>query len=91
LKQLIGWVKWSGIFLVILGLVTVGLTDHFDSVAVDIQPPINTVVTQALAEEAVPQVSDMVIGDILIIFAQVIVAFQVTYEEKFVTKYKVNS
>ena len=91
LKQQIGYVKWSGILLVIAGLVTVGLTDHFFSEAQDIQPVTTTAVMKALAATSnAPIASDMVIGDVLIIFAQVIVAFQVVYEEKFIMKYNVS-
>ena len=91
MAQKIGWVKWSGILLVIAGLVTVGLTDHFYPEDAKNEVVTSTQVTGALEDAALPHATDMVIGDMLIIFAQIIVAFQVVYEEKFITKYNVSS
>ena len=90
MAQKIGWVKWSGILLVIAGLVTVGLTDHFYPEEAKDEADTSTKITQALVDSASSHATDMVIGDALIIFAQVIVAFQVVYEEKFITKYNVS-
>ena len=44
-----------------------------------------------LEDAALPHATDMVIGDMLIIFAQIIVAFKFVYEEKFINKYNVSA
>lgn len=88
----LAWSRWAGILIVFAGLVTVGLTDHFM-----VDPKLEAKsgddeVTQALSEEAGPKndVSDVVIGDVLIVIAQVLVALQVVFEEKYVAAYNVS-
>ncbi len=43
------------------------------------------------AETSQPGITNMVIGDIIIICAQFLVAFQVVYEEKFIHRFQVNT
>jgi drug/metabolite transporter (DMT)-like permease len=72
--------KLSGIVLIFAGLVTVGLTDHFDEAMT------------ALSEEAGPQqpFSDVVRGDIIIVLAQFFVALKVLTEKNIVAPYNVS-
>ena len=70
---------------------TVGLTDefYFDKNPVKEDESSELLVAVA-AESSKPGVTNMVIGDIIIISAQFLVAFQVVYEEKFIHRFKVN-
>jgi len=61
--------QWSGIFFIIFGLATVGASDFFSS--------------DSTGDVYYP--SNIVLGDVLIIIAQIITAIQMVYEEKFVT------
>lgn len=61
--------EWAGIFMVIVGLTTVGAADFMFSPKGEDNPDRNSIIT----------------GDILIIIAQVITAIQMVVEEKFVT------
>lgn len=58
--------RWAGIFVIIIGLATVGLSDFSEG--------------QSGGSVAMDQV---ILGDILIVIAQVITATQMVYEEKF--------
>ena len=89
LAQKIGVVKWSGIMGIITGVVAVALTDQFFSE--EAEATTSTPITRALEDAAWPHATDMVIGDMLIIFAQIIVAFKFVYEEKFINKYNVSA
>ena len=103
-KQIFGY-KWVGILFVISGLVTVGICDvlysnsggggeHNSTTAVEKGPYFNAEYLRNITPgeyiaEKNKSSSDIMLGDILIVGAQVIVASQVVYEEKFVTKYNV--
>ena len=79
--------KWTGILAVIAGLVAVGFNDQFFPEEATTSTPS----MGALEDSAWPHATDMVIGDMLIIFAQIIVAFKFVYEEKFINKYNVSA
>lgn len=71
--------EWLGIFVLFLGLLTVGFSDYREA---------------KLKEEAKEQVKvekehpmeHMIMGDIIIVLAQIIIALQMVYEEKYVSK-----
>jgi len=68
--------------------VTVGLTDQF--FMGDEVPNSDPVIAEEVKEEVEPVgVSYMVVGDLIIVAAQILVACQVVFEEKFVRRYEV--
>ncbi len=68
--------------------VTVGLTDQF--FMGDDVPNSDPVIAEEVKEEIEPVgVSYMVVGDLIIVGAQILVACQVVFEEKFVRRYEV--
>lgn len=93
LKRKIETCKWIGIALIICGLVLVGLADVSaateDKTVVgyaiqrnDFRQIFNNHEKQSRPEQA----NNIIKGDCLIIFAQIVTAFQMVYEENFVTK-----
>ena len=68
--------RWVGILIVTCGLVTVGISDVLNQ---------NNSNHLTLNENHNLQM----VGDIMIITAQIIVALQMVYEEKFITKYNI--
>jgi drug/metabolite transporter (DMT)-like permease len=76
----LSWTRLPGIVLTFAGLVTVGLTDHFDEAIA------------AVSEETGPQKTffGVVNGDIIIIAAQVFVAQRVMYEEILLADFNVS-
>jgi len=102
LRRRLEWFRWLGIVFVIGGLVTVGTTDIIysdntnstDTNATTLlsRPYDNEfyglIMLGAEADEHTP--TQILIGDILIVCAQVIVATQMVYEEKFISKYNVH-
>ena len=66
----------------------VGLTDQF--FMGNEVPNSDPVIAEAVKEEVDPTgVSYMVVGDLIIVGAQILVACQVVFEEKFVRRYEV--
>ncbi|XP_035233832.1 solute carrier family 35 member F6-like [Stegodyphus dumicola] len=68
--------EWVGIFIVIFGLLCVGISDDFSS-----NP----------GSEHNASLNGIITGDLLIVLAQIIVATQMVLEEKFVTKYDISA
>ena len=102
-KKLFGY-KWAGIVFVIGGLFTVGICDvlysggggggnHNSTAAVEGKPFFRAEylgnIIRGYNSERNKSSSDILLGDLLIVGSQVIVATQMVYEEKFVTKYNV--
>merc|ERR1712062_219332 len=106
LRKRLEWFRWSGMILVIGGLVTVGLTDILytpngkNSTEIQPIPEYNATYQPEFnygnimlgkvedgSDDHDPQ--SLLLGDVLIVCAQVIVASQMVYEEKFITKYNV--
>merc|ERR1711990_44517 len=75
LKKRLEWFRWTGMALVVCGIALVGGTDF-----------INT----GDEEEEGGAVNKAVIGDIIIVCAQLLTACQCVYEEKYITKYDVH-
>ena len=84
------WAKRCGILLVITGVVSVVMVDHYHPEAALMKTNTSTPIQKALEASAWPHATDMAIGDMLIIFAQIIVAFQVVYEEKFIANHNID-
>jgi len=91
-----GWYRWAGIMFVILGLVTVGLTDVlYPQDEEGGSKPISESQDQAYTSTNAENMdakndrtnTQILMGDMLIFCSQIIVAFQMVYEEKFITKY----
>jgi len=74
LKRKLEWFRWAGMGVVIVGIIMVGGADFIK--------------TGEDADES--GVSDAVIGDIIIICAQVVAACQFVYEEKYIAKYDIH-
>lgn len=87
--------KWIGIFFVIAGLVIVGLCDVLSQKSSSEVQSIHEffgVYHEKVQNGTTPSnhsANHQLLGDILIVCAQVIVASQMVYEEKFITKYNV--
>lgn len=68
--------EWIGIFIILIGLLTVGYSDFRDRKGVKKGAETHTN-------------SEMTVGVILIVLSQAIIAMQMVYEEKFVYKYNI--
>lgn len=81
LKRRLSLREWIGIFIIMLGLLIVGLADFIDK----------DTVTDGKSEGKKESHSDkdMIFGIILIVFSQAILAMQMVYEEKYVHKYNI--
>jgi len=103
LRRRLAWFKWAGMVFVIGGLVTVGVSDmlnqkdcspsdHNTTVSSTKQQfslmsaPISLAVTDPGCKN---DTTNIFVGDLLIFCSQIIVATQMVYEEKFITKYNV--
>ncbi|KDR11870.1 hypothetical protein L798_14137, partial [Zootermopsis nevadensis] len=71
--------EWGGIFLVIGGLALVGVSDFF-------APSNPAKLTEAATPASNHSTGDIILGDLLIIGAQVVAASQMVLEEKFVSE-----
>merc|ERR1719350_836811 len=103
LRRRLAWFKWAGMVFVIGGLVTVGVSDMLNQK--DCSPSDhNTTVSStkqqfslmsapislAVADPGCKNdTTNIFVGDLLIFCSQIIVATQMVYEEKFITKYNV--
>jgi len=103
LRRRLEWFRWLGILFIIGGLVTVGTTDIIYSGTSNstdtnatvglTKRPFNHEFFGRLggavsSDEHSP--TEILIGDIMIVSAQVIVASQMVYEERFISKYNVH-
>jgi len=105
LKRKLGWYRWLGMCLVVCGLVVVGAsdmiyspggggnsTDPNSTLTMGNEIGLWSVPTSLhrlyMGEDVHPQ-NEIILGDIMIVCAQVIVATQMVIEEKFVSKYNV--
>ncbi|XP_073985672.1 transport and golgi organization 9 [Rhodnius prolixus] len=69
LRRKITWQQWLGILLVLAGLVVVGVSDYL--------------LNKDSAESS--NTNNMIMGDLIIVGAQIITAAQMVYEEKYIT------
>ena len=81
LKNRLHLYHWGGIFLVVLGLVVVGLGDVIKGVPY--------VQTGSASEQGNIEANLIITGDLLIVMAQIITAIQMTYEERVIKKYNI--
>ena len=90
--------RWIGIVFVIIGLSIVGVCDILFKPSVDPNPNSNPANSSSIHEfygVSKPRIeepsnhtgNEQLIGDVLIVCAQVIVASQMVYEEKVVSRY----
>merc|ERR1712142_475441 len=105
LRRRLAWFKWAGMVFVIGGLVTVGVSDmlnqkdctpsdHNNTITTDkphhqfsiMDAPISLADTKPVCKN---DTTNIFVGDLLIFCSQIIVASQMVYEEKFITKYNV--
>jgi len=103
LKRKLAWFKWAGMVWVIGGLVTVGVSDMLNQKDCNpsdhnttesaFHPKFNLMsapISLATSEPSCKNdTTNIFVGDLLIFCSQVIVASQMVYEEKFITKYNV--
>lgn len=75
-----------GIVIVIVGLITVGTTDLINASQRSDQLKSST--GPKTAEDEL-SLTDVLLGNVLIVLSHLIFSIQMTYEEKFITKYKV--
>jgi len=100
LRRRLEWFRWVGIIFVIGGLVTVGTTDIIYSpdkpdngTSLNARPYNKEFYGPMMlgkVSEDKHSSQEILIGDILIVCAQIIVASQMVYEEKFISKYNVH-
>ena len=89
--------RWIGIFFVIAGLVVVGVSDIYfppppkngTDMAFFSREYFGVYNPHSVTEDPSNHTNNELLGDILIVCAQVIVASQMVYEEKFIAKYDV--
>jgi len=105
LRRRLAWFKWAGMVFVIGGLVTVGVSDmmnqkdcetphHNTTISMAkthhqfslMDAPISLADTRPVCKN---DTTNVFVGDLLIFCSQIIVASQMVYEEKFITKYNV--
>lgn len=98
LRRRLAWFKWFGILFVITGLTTVGVCDLLNQQNKNgngTDPHPNSTAALFESKEMILMgadnhtSSDILLGDTLIVCAQIIVASQMVYEEKFISKYNV--
>jgi len=104
LRRRLAWFKWAGMVFVIGGLVTVGVSDMLnqnDCTPSNTTDKNTTTSTRfsimsapiSLASSEDPgcknDTTNIFVGDLLIFCSQIIVASQMVYEEKFISKYNV--
>merc|ERR1719431_1843535 len=103
LRRRLAWFKWAGMVFVIGGLVTVGVSDMLNQKdcstndhksPMSMSKPVISIMSAPISLAAVHggcknDSANIFIGDLLIFCSQIIVASQMVYEEKFITKYNV--
>ncbi|CAG0892784.1 unnamed protein product [Cyprideis torosa] len=75
------WWEGLGIIMVLLGLVIVGFSDLLG------HPPLKPSEAEESGSNRPIPIDDILTGDILIVLGQIIAAFQVVYEEKYIINY----
>jgi len=105
LRTRLAWFKWAGMVVVIGGLVTVGVSDMIgqsdcnspnSTINAHKFSLISVPISLSIRHDSVSNVGEckndttnVLVGDLLIFCSQIIVATQMVYEEKFITKYNV--
>jgi len=104
LRRRLAWFKWAGMVFVIGGLVTVGVSDMLNQkdcsttdhniTMTKAKHPVFSIMSAPISLAAADgdcknDSTNIFVGDLLIFCSQIIVASQMVYEEKFITKYKV--
>ena len=90
LRKHIKYIQWFGITIVIAGVLTVGITDIMYIKQTTANDAIlNPTLSDNHTTHDLPTLNDILLGDLLVIGAQILVAAQITYEEKVVTKYDI--
>jgi len=105
LRRRLAWFKWAGMVFVIGGLVTVGVSDMLNQKdCTPDTTDLNTTVSNRRPEFSIMtspislastytgcknDTTNIFVGDLLIFCSQIIVATQMVYEEKFISKYNV--
>ena len=103
LRRRLAWFKWTGMIFVIGGLVTVGVSDMMTQkpckpdnatgdqrVGAEYSFQFNYASVSVLSSaDCKNDTTSIFVGDLLIFCSQVIVASQMVYEEKFISKYNV--
>jgi len=104
LRRRLAWFKWAGMVFVIGGLVTVGVSDMLnqkDCSTTDhnitmnkAKQPVFSIMSAPISLDSADgdcknDSANIFVGDLLIFCSQIIVASQMVYEEKFITKYNV--
>ena len=90
LRKHIKYIQWFGITIVIAGVLTVGITDIMYIKQTTANDAIlNPTLSENHTTHDLPTLNDILLGDLLVIGAQILVAAQITYEEKVVTKYDI--
>jgi len=100
LRRRLAWFKWAGMVFVIGGLVTVGVSDMLNQKDCNTtnhnttRQPVFSIMSAPISLAATDSgckndSTNIFVGDLLIFCSQIIVASQMVYEEKFITKYNV--
>jgi len=83
LKKKLEWWRWLGMFIVLIGLIIVGVSD------VIFPSDLTSGGGDGEDEQILDGIPDEVLGDILVVAAQVVAATQFVYEEAFIKKYDI--
>ncbi|KRZ97915.1 Solute carrier family 35 member F6 [Trichinella sp. T8] len=82
--------KWIGMFLVLCGLIVVGVSDMmFSSSSAEISDPNRMISGNFVISIMQTTLINYILGDLLIVIAQIVIALQMVYEQKFISKYNV--
>lgn len=71
--------EWYGIVMLFVGLLTVGFSDYWEKKH-------NSSAEKSVDDNSMQQ---MIMGDVIIVLAQIIVALQMVYQEKFVARFNI--
>ena len=87
LRKKLTWYKWVGMFIILAGLFIVGSADVLSNKCKG--TVLNKVVHGEFCDEKAERMHNL-IGDMILIAAQIIVAIQNTYEERVLKKYDIH-
>merc|ERR1712226_18940 len=81
LKKKLEWWRWLGMFIILIGLIIVGVSD--------VIYPSDLTSDGGDHEQILDGIPDEVLGDILVVAAQVVAGTQFVYEEAFIKKHNI--
>ena len=92
LKRQMSWKKWVSLVIILAGLITVGLADVLQSAKpslLDTETAIPKSYKGCHFNTNASAISNEVVGDIMVVVAQIFMSFQFVYEEKVLNCYEI--